>query len=260
MPNSETIQPSPRNDTPLAPPHLADVDAVILAGGPGTRLDGVLEGVPKLLAPVGGRPFLDYLVAWLSGFGVRRIILSLGDLGHKVVRYIEAAPDKSVEFVTAVEPARLGTAGGLRFVRRHIRSNPALVVNGDSYVAADLREFLNVHLRSGRPGTILCTEVDNAGRFGSVEFDSGGHVASFAEKRPGKLGRGFISSGVYLMDGALLNDIAAGDQVSLERDVFARLPPGSLAALAGSFDFVDIGTPESLAEAQTTLRRYFPEL
>lgn len=239
---------------------LAGLDTVILAGGMGSRLEHVLHGTPKLLAPIGGRPYLDYLFAWLGQFGLRRIIFSLGHLGDKVVQYLESKPFPGFEIAPRIEPEPMGTAGALRFVREEIHTDPALVMNGDSFVDADLGAFLTCHRRGGATASILCTEFDGAERYGQVEVDGDGRIARFIEKGDAPAGRSRISAGVYLLGAELLDQIAAGDQVSLERDVFAQLPPRSLTSMTGSFRFIDIGTPESMRAAQSVLPAAFPGL
>jgi len=233
---------------------LAHLDVLVLAGGLGTRMRAVLGDTPKLLAPVAGRPFLDYLLDRLVRFGARRIVLALGHGADRVLDHLARTRRPGLALESVVEPRPLGTAGAVRFARERLASDPVLVVNGDSIVDADLAALAARHAESGAEGTLLCTEVDDAGRYGRVEIDADGRLAGFIEKDPRHSGSALISAGVYLLSGRLLDEIAGGTAVSLERDVFARLPAGSLAALAGRYAFVDIGTPESLAAAAELLR------
>ena len=110
----------------------------MLAGGLGTRIRPVLGDTPKLLAPIGGRPYLWYLLEWLRKFGARRIVLGLGHGAGAVLDYLRAQPAADLDIVTVVEPSPLGTAGAIRFARAHLRSDPVLVLNGDTFVNADL--------------------------------------------------------------------------------------------------------------------------
>ena len=107
--------------------------------------------------------------------------------------------------------------------------------------------------------TLLCAEVDDAGRYGRVELDGEGRIRGFIEKDPNFHGRSAVSAGVYLFSAALLDEIAAGSAVSLERDVFGRAPSGSLDAFAGRFAFIDIGTPESLKLAERVFGAKFED-
>ena len=223
----------------------------VLAGGLGTRIAPVLGDVPKLLAPVSGRPYLAYLLEWLWRFGARRIVLGLGHRANAVIDYLERTAmsrgDRSVEAV--VEPQPLGTAGAIRLARHRLQSDPALIINGDSFVDANLCQFLAHHRRAGADATLLCTEVDDAGRYGRVVLNQAGRIKGFMEKDPDFRGSSPVSAGVYLFSRQFLDTIAGSGGASLERDVFACAPSGSLAAYTGRFEFIDIGTPETLARA-----------
>jgi NDP-sugar pyrophosphorylase family protein len=231
---------------------LADIDVVILAGGLGTRLGDTLGPLPKVLAPVAGRPFLDHLLAWLTGFGARRVVLALGHKADRVRTHLEAAPSP-LTVVPLVEPRPLGTAGALRFVRRSLASDPVLVLNGDSFVDADLCALVAAHRESGASVSMLCAEVPDCGRYGRVETSAGRRFERFAEKDEARPGPGLVNAGVYLFAASVLDEIARSDAASLERDVLAKRAPGSIALVAGPFRFIDIGTPESLRAAAAVL-------
>jgi NDP-sugar pyrophosphorylase family protein len=238
--------------TSECPQCLATLDILVIAGGLGTRIKSVLGDTPKLLAPICGRPYLAYLLGWLRQFGARRVVLGLGHQAQAVIDFLarnsSAHDDLTVETVT--EPQPLGTAGAVRFARSELRSDPVLVMNGDSFADADLCAFLDHHRRSKAKATLLCAEVDDAGRYGRVDFDGEGRIRGFIEKDPNFHGRSAVSAGVYLFSAALLDEIAGGNAASLERDVFGQAPSCSLDAFAGSFSFIDIGTPESLKLAE----------
>jgi len=227
---------------------LATLDVLVIAGGLGTRIQSALGDTPKLLAPIGGRPYLAYLLDWLRRFGAKRIVLGLGHRAQAVIDFLDRHKSSygDLTMVTVTEPEPLGTAGAIRFARPNLRTDPVLVMNGDSFADADLCAFVAHHRRVGAKATLLCAEVDAAGRYGRVELDGKGRIRGFIEKDPDFHGRSAVSAGVYLFSAALLDEIAAGSAVSLERDVFGRAAAGSLDAFAGRFAFIDIGTPESL--------------
>jgi NDP-sugar pyrophosphorylase family protein len=213
---------------------LADIDGVILAGGLGTRLGDTLGPLPKVLAPVAGRPFLDHLLAWLSGFGVRRVVLALGHKAERVMAHVEAM-ETPLTLVPLVEPRPLGTAGALRFVRGSLTSDPVLVLNGDSFVDADLCALVAAHRESGASITMLCAEVPDCGRYGRVETSGRRRFERFAEKDAARPGPGLVNAGVYLFAASVLDEIAESRAASLERDVLARRAPGGIALVAGPF-------------------------
>jgi NDP-sugar pyrophosphorylase family protein len=234
---------------PAAGNCLEAIDVFVLAGGLGTRIRPVLGDVPKLLAPIGARTYLDQLLHWLRRFGARRVVLGLGVHAGAIVEHLRARPAEGLIIETVIEHAPLGTAGAIRLARPSLRSDPVMIVNGDSFADADLCRLLDRHRPTGATDTMLCAEVAEAGRYGRVMLDGEGFVERFVEKDPGFSGTAPINAGVYFVSARLLDAVAAGQAVSLERDVFERLPRRSFAAFAECGRFIDIGTPESLALA-----------
>lgn len=236
---------------------LAAVDVAILAGGLGTRVRDVLKDVPKILAPVGGRTLVDHLVARLAAFGAGRVVFCLGFLADKVVAHLsrmDGVPGVSVEWV--IEDRPLGTAGALRLAAPLLRADHVLVMNGDTWLDADLGAFLEDHRRRQGAVSILCVHVDDMSRYGRVELDGAGRVVRFAEKDPADRGPGLINGGVYLFSRAGRALLEASEGPSLERDFLARLAPGEILGFAApEAAFIDIGTPESLALAATVIDR-----
>jgi mannose-1-phosphate guanylyltransferase len=221
----------------------------VLAGGLGSRIRPVLGDTPKLLAPIGGRPYLNHLLDWLHMFGARRIVLGLGHGAAAVLDYLKARPAADFDIRPVVEPTPLGTAGAIRFARAELHSDPVVVVNGDTFVNADLCTLVLCQRDSNALGTLTCVDVDDAGRYGRVMLDDRGRIQGFAEKDSSFHGPAAVNGGVYALSAELLDRIAASDARSLEYDVFQRLPAGALNAYSSRFEFIDIGTPESLAAA-----------
>ncbi|HLN23759.1 MAG TPA: nucleotidyltransferase family protein [Patescibacteria group bacterium] len=229
---------------------LARIDVAVLAGGLGTRLKGVLGATtPKVLAPIHGRPFLDHLLDWLAGYGARRVVLCLGHLAEQVSAHLAAAPPARLHVTTVIEPQPLGTAGALRLARSALTSDPVLVLNGDTWLDADLAGFADRHRASGALASLLCVTVDDASRYGRVELDDSGHVLRFVEKDPDHAGPGIVSAGVVLISAALLERMDSMPGPSLECDVLQKLPPRSIRADIAPGAFIDIGTPASLDAA-----------
>jgi len=133
-------------ETPARAQCLAAVDVFVIAGGLGTRIGSVLGNTPKLLARIGGRPYLAYLLDWLRRFGAKRIVLGLGHQAQAVVDFLDRdkAAGDGLEIVPVIEPRPLGTAGAIRFARGNLRSDPVLIMNGDSFADADLCAFGDV--------------------------------------------------------------------------------------------------------------------
>jgi len=233
---------------------LAGVDILILAGGLGTRLRGVLPDSPKILAPVLGKPFLEYLLSGLSAQGCRRFVLSLGYRAEAVTAWLETNRFPSLEVQTVTEPEPLGTGGALALASTALRSDPVLVINGDTVADVDLNEFLRCHIAADTAATMLCARVDDARRYGIIEIDSSERIVKFAEKDERVIGPQWINAGYYLFSQTLVGQIQRTLTTgSLERDVLERMPQGSVGAFRTEGRFLDIGTPETLREAADLL-------
>jgi NDP-sugar pyrophosphorylase family protein len=233
---------------------LQDIDVVVLAGGLGTRISPVLKDTPKILAPVGGQPYLVFLLYWLKSFGVRRVIFGLGHLAGAVSEFLDKNPVEGIEFSIVIEDKPLGTAGAITNVRPEIRSNPVLIMNGDSFIDVDFCEFVAFHLLKNSEGSILCTNIADLSRYGAVNIDSESRIVAFKEKTI-EANPGFINAGIYLFNSNILNEIENCGP-SLERDYFQKQAPGKLTAMSVAGEFLDIGTPEDLLRAPTILGKY----
>jgi NDP-sugar pyrophosphorylase family protein len=235
-------------------PPLSQVDVAVLAGGLGTRVATRLGDLPKIMAPAGGRPFLDHLLAWLAGQGARRVVLCLGHRAAPVLDHLRQSPPAGIEVLCSVEPEPLGTAGGLAHARPLLTSDPVLVMNGDTLAEVDLAAFLRAYRAAGAGMALVSAAVDAPGRYGNLEIDGAGRVTRFREKSDTGAPPYWISAGIYLLSRAALDEIAALGRGSLERDVFERRPAGSLLAFRIAGRFLDIGTPETLALVRDGVR------
>jgi len=233
---------------------LSSVDIVVLAGGLGTRLRSVLPDQPKILAPIGDTPYLAFLLDWLAHEGASRVIFSLGYRAGQVERYLAENLSPALEIDAVVEPKPAGTAGALRYVAPKIMSDCVLVMNGDSFIDADLTAFIHAHRDRGGGVSILCVGLPDVSRFGRVELNSEGLVRNFAEKDPARKGPGLINAGVYLFDRDVFDEIVGSGAASLEREIFPTRHDISAHVVEGAF--LDIGTPESLAAAGEILMPY----
>ena len=230
---------------------IESIDVAILAGGLGTRLRDVLPAAPKVLAPVNGRPFLAHLLDRLAAQGARRVVLCLGYRAQDVTDYLAANSFAPLATHSVVEPEPLGTGGAVAFARPWLASDPVMVLNGDTFVEADLNQFLRSHRASGAEASILCAHVPDAGRYGKIEIDSHDRLVRFEEK--GAAGPAWINAGFYLFGSRAMDRIGALHKGSLERDVLEKMPPGSIHAFRADGRFLDIGTPATLALAPEVL-------
>lgn len=228
---------------------MDSVTAAILAGGHGTRLHPVVADRPKVLAAVRGRPFLSYLLDQVATGGISEVVVCTGYLGEQVGRVFGHAYGR-LRLRYSHESAPLGTAGALRLALPLFTSEAVLVMNGDSYCDADLRAFGAWHCARGAEATILLTEVPDTKRYGRVCVDSDGVVVGFAEK-DGESRPGWINAGIYLLRSPLLQTIPAEGMVSLEREMFPAWIGRGLYGYQYEGRFLDIGTPEAYAMAES---------
>lgn len=239
-------------------PRSVGVTVALLAGGLGTRLGGALGDLPKVMAPVDGRPFLDHLLDRLSATReVRRVVLCLGHKAGPVLAHLETV-HHAFEIVPLVEPEPLGTAGALAFAGRWLDGDPVLVMNGDTFVDFDLGRFVGEHRRRGLDASLLSVKSQFTGRYGRLDLDDDGRVIRFREKDPTDTEAGWINAGVYAFGPNLRDRISRIGKGSLERDVLQKLPQGAIAAIPCDGRFIDIGTPESLARAPQIVERAEP--
>jgi D-glycero-alpha-D-manno-heptose 1-phosphate guanylyltransferase len=236
-------------DLPRDAAKLEFTTTAILAGGLGSRLRPAVAGLPKALASVGARPFLVYLFDQLVAAGVRDVVLCTGYLGDPIrTRFGESYGTLRLSY--SQESSPLGTAGALRLALPLFKSNPVLVMNGDSYCEANLREFCLWHATRDSDASLLLTKVFDTKRFGQVQLAPDGRVTVFQEKGKGER-PGLINAGIYLISRDWLEEIPRHRTVSLEREVFPLWIGRGLYGFPSESRFVDIGTPESYASAQS---------
>ncbi len=229
---------------------LDGIDVLVLAGGLGMRLRSVFPDRPKALAPIAGRPFVDHMISGLAEAGAGRVVLSLGWKAEMVTAHIESVV-RPIDVAMVVEPEPLGTGGAVRFAIPHLKGEPVLIVNGDTWLDADFGAFLAAHRACGEPISILCASVDDVSRYGRVDINDRGEVVGFFEKAPGFSGPGAVYGGASLFSRDGLDALARSEGASLERDFFERLPAGAIHGhVSDDARFVDIGTPEGHAAAQ----------
>ncbi len=224
---------------------------LVLAGGLGTRLRPLTHTMPKVLVPVLGRPFIEFVLEDFARQGFTRFVLSVGFLADQVEAHLGDGSQLGyrVEYVREEEP--LGTGGAIRLALPRL-SDPFVVVNGDTLLQLDLAAMLDAHRRAGEPMTLAAAHVPDRGRYGALQLREG-RVTRFEEKRP-DAGAGLINGGVYAMDHALLQGAPAG-AFSLERDWLPRFT-GRLGAFETRGYFVDMGTHEVLRTLDAELQAY----
>jgi D-glycero-alpha-D-manno-heptose 1-phosphate guanylyltransferase len=226
---------------------------LILVGGLGTRLRGVLPDLPKPMAPVRGRPFLEYLLADLRRAGLQHIVLCVGHKAEKIEAHFGDGEKFGVHLEYSREHELLGTAGALKLAQAKIKSENFLLLNGDCYNQIDYAALLAQHGSTPALATLAATRVEDRARFGSLKIDGEQHVVGFEEKGAAT-GAGWINAGYYALHQSVLELIPNGAACSLEREIFPRLMESSrLFAFQNEGAFIDIGLPEDWRRAEKVL-------
>lgn len=223
--------------------------AVVLAGGKGTRLRPILPELPKVVAPVGGRPFIHYVLAKLHEEDVERVVVSTGYKGNEVERRCEDH-DWSFELDFVREDTPKGTGGALAEVRSVLDPVPTYVLNGDSIIDWDGSVLARAHRKRGAIATVLLTSVSGRERFGAVQINAEGLITNFQEKSDH--GRGLVNAGVYLLEPEFFSAISNPEpsKLSFEREVLPRWVGERLFGVVTESELIDIGTPDSFTAAQ----------
>lgn len=224
--------------------------AFILAGGFGTRLRSKVSDLPKSMAPVAERPFLEWQLMLLKAQGITDIVLCVGYLAEKIVDYFGDGSRLGISIDYSVEKEPLGTAGAILNASKFI-DNTFLLLNGDTFFDVDYRGLLDFHEGKEALMSLSLAMVDDASRYGAVRVDINNRIVGFSEKSPDVHEFGYINGGVYAIEPALLSHIAAGKAVSLENDVIPNIiSKEPVFGYVSDGFFIDIGTPESYEVAQ----------
>jgi D-glycero-alpha-D-manno-heptose 1-phosphate guanylyltransferase len=225
------------------------VEAIVLAGGFGTRLQKVVSDVPKSMALVNQRPFLEYLFDYLISQGVTRVVLSVG-YKHEIISGHFGEGYKSLSIQYAIENEPLGTGGGIRLALWKVEGLRALVMNGDSLFKVDYRALMDYHLKKKADATLALRKLNDTGRYGRVTLNRARRINGFEEKGL-SAGPGFINGGVYIIEKYFLMEPEFRGRFSMEKDCFEKYYPlAKLYGFPATGYFLDIGIPDDYLKAQ----------
>lgn len=227
------------------------MEAIILAGGFGTRLREILPDLPKPMAPIAGRPFLEILLLSLSHKGFTRVILSLGFMAAKISEYF-GNKFEGMDLVYVIEDSPLGTGGAVRLALTICEEEHVYVFNGDTYLDLEVEAIEQIWKKNGHP-IIIGREVSNTVRYGRLLTDNN-YVKGFAEK--GETGPGMINAGCYVFARGQLDTFPCNKAFSLESNFLVDLVAQSTVNFYETKGlFIDIGVPEDYALAQVLLAK-----
>ena len=225
------------------------MQALVLAGGEGTRLRPLTLTVPKPVMPLAGRPFLSFMLDWLRGHGVDDVLLSCGFLAH-AVEDVLGDEYEGMQLRYVHEDSPLGTAGPMRLAADEgLLAERLLVLNGDVLTDMDLSAQIAFHEQKDAKATLALIAVDDTSSYGVVPTHDDGRVEAFLEKSSGPAPTNRINAGAYVLERSVVDLIPAGRSVSFEREIFPALVDNGLYGFHQEGYWIDIGTPERYLES-----------
>lgn len=231
-------------------------EAIILAGGFGTRLQSVVNDVPKPMAPINNEPFLNYVFDYLKHYQIEHVVLSTGYLSEKIVEYYKT-DYKGIKVSYAKEEMPLGTGGGIRLAMTKCTTNDILVLNGDSFFDVDINIHYKNHISKHADCTLALRKVDNAARYGTIVLGRENTIESFREKDNIEQA-GLINGGVYILNRELyLKKTEEAKAFSIEKDFYERkIKELQIFGFEYTGYFIDIGIPEDYKKAQDDFKGF----
>ena len=217
-------------------------EAIILAGGLGTRLRSVVSDVPKCMAPVNGIPFINFVISYLKNEGVERFILSLGYKSEIIIDYVNKTfPNLEIEY--AIEDKPLGTGGAIKLACCKVKGEDVIILNGDTLFNIDIKYFSEFHKEKKADFSVALKEMKDFSRYGSVETKEDLAIKAFNEKAYCK--QGFINGGVYALRVSTFIHEHFPEVFSFEKDFLEKnTGKKKFYGLACDYYFIDIGIPE----------------
>ncbi len=231
-------------------------EAIILAGGFGTRLQTVVNDVPKPMAPINNIPFLNYVFDYLKHYQIQHVVLSTGYLAEKILDHYKDEFN-GIKISYAKEETPLGTGGGIRLAMTKCTTQDILVLNGDSFFDVDINMHYSNHVSKQADCTLALRKVDNAARYGTIQLGDLNVIDAFKEKDSVEC-EGLINGGVYILNReTYLSKTEAGSVFSIEKDFYEkRIKELHIFGFEYNGYFIDIGIPEDYKKAQDDFKGF----
>jgi len=230
-------------------------EAIILAGGLGTRLRKVVKDIPKPMAEINGKPFLVYLLKYLSFQGIEKVIFSVGYKHEAIINYF-GSNFENLNLIYSIEETPLGTGGAIKKSLNYLDSEEALILNGDTFFKINIHKFHNLHKTYNSYLSIALKKVKNPSRYGIVEIDENFRIKKFYEKEQLKKG-GLINGGIYFLNKSFFTSLKMPDVFSFERDFLEKYYQNyDFYGFPCEGYFIDIGIPEDYEKAKEELKNF----
>jgi D-glycero-alpha-D-manno-heptose 1-phosphate guanylyltransferase len=228
-------------------------EAIILAGGLGTRLRAVVSDIPKCMAPVAGKPFLHYVIEQLKKYGVEHFIFSVGYKSESIINFVNAElipgnDEIPGSFKFSIEKEPLGTGGAIKLACEKVAGDHVLICNGDTLFKINSEKLSDFHLQHNADCTLCLKPMKNFERYGVVEMNADNSIRSFKEKQFYKAG--LINGGVYALNVRNFIKEQLPEKFSFEKDYLEKyVGKRNLYAVIQDEYFIDIGIPEDYERA-----------
>jgi D-glycero-alpha-D-manno-heptose 1-phosphate guanylyltransferase len=233
------------------------MEAIVLAGGLGTRLKPIISDIPKPMAPIEGKPFLHYLFGFLKKNGIQKVILSTG-YKHQIIENYFGKNYLGISIEYSVEDFPLETGGAVKKAMELIHSKEVFVLNGDTYFGISLKELYETHISLHSQLTVALKRMKNPKRYGVIETE-GNRIVEFHEKNSVQ-SEGCINGGIYVIKPELFDNIATPEKFSLEKDFLEKyVRHVRMNSCFSDSYFIDIGIPEDYLLAQKELPKKYAE-
>ena len=229
------------------------MEAIVLAGGFGTRLQSVVSDVPKPMAEVQNKPFLEHILLYLQKNGINRVILSVG-YKHEIIKDYFKHSFSGMEIDYVIEDEPLGTGGAIFEALSSLKKDPVFIVNGDTFFNIDLKILLTQHIQCQSDLTLSLKPMEKFDRYGSVEVDQNFKVTDFKEKE--FVLKGNINGGIYVLNKNIFKPFKLSKQFSFEEFMQDHINDLNINASIFNTYFIDIGIPEDYQKAQSELVHY----
>jgi len=223
------------------------MEAIVLAGGLGTRLRSVVSDLPKPMAPIGDKPFLEYILKYLQKNGITRVILSVGYKWETIKEYF-GDKFETIELIYSVEDEPLGTGGAIKKAMDQVENNQVYIINGDTFFDVDLKSLV---LNDNSRLILSLKHMTNFDRYGCVE-SANNLVTAFTEKGYRKSGN--INGGIYLASKSIFDNYDVDEKFSFEEFMQVNFKELKISIKIFENYFIDIGIPEDYEKAQIELK------
>lgn len=226
------------------------MEAIVLAGGLGTRLRSVVSDLPKPMAPIGNKPFLEYILKYLQKNGITRAILSVGYKWETIKEYF-GYKWENIELVYSVEDEPLGTGGAIKKAMKQLKTGQVYIINGDTFFDVDLK---SLDLKDNSKLILSLKHMTNFDRYGCVESNDNNLVIAFTEK--GYRESGNINGGIYLASKNIFDNYDLDEKFSFEEFMQVNFEKLKISIKVFENYFIDIGIPEDYEKAQNEIKNH----